>query len=49
VDYANLPVIDLNQAQAPDGRAELAIQVREAMSEHGFFYAINHGYRKAEV
>jgi isopenicillin N synthase-like dioxygenase len=49
VDYADLPVVDLNQAQTPEGRAELAIQVREAMSKHGFLYVVNHGYSKVEV
>ncbi|KAF8646663.1 hypothetical protein AX16_007161 [Volvariella volvacea WC 439] len=44
LDYADLPIIDLSQATTPDGRAQLAIQARDAMRHHGFFYVINHGY-----
>jgi isopenicillin N synthase-like dioxygenase len=49
VDYADIPIIDLNQAQTLEGRAGLVVRVREAMSRQGFFYAINHGYTRAEV
>ncbi|KAF5344172.1 hypothetical protein D9757_014997 [Collybiopsis confluens] len=44
LDYADLAVIDLSKANTADGRAQLASQVREAMSNVGFFYVINHGH-----
>ncbi|OCH86739.1 Clavaminate synthase-like protein [Obba rivulosa] len=43
LDYADLAVIDLSKANTPEGRAELAVQVRDAMHTQGFFYVINHG------
>jgi isopenicillin N synthase-like dioxygenase len=49
VDYADLAVIDLSKAQDAKGRAELAIQISDAMQTHGFFYIINHGYTPAQV
>jgi hypothetical protein len=49
LDYANLPVIDLEKARTPKGRRALAEEVRNATTEHGFFYVINHGYTKAQV
>ncbi|KAH9944884.1 Clavaminate synthase-like protein [Amylocystis lapponica] len=48
LDYANLAVIDLARTHTLEGRAELALQVRDAMAEHGFFYAVNHGYTQAQ-
>ncbi|ESK90363.1 Clavaminate synthase-like protein [Moniliophthora roreri MCA 2997] len=45
LEYADLPIIDLARARmSPETRSALADQVREAMTTHGFFYAINHGY-----
>ncbi|KAG6848923.1 hypothetical protein H0H93_012733 [Arthromyces matolae] len=44
LDYADLPIIDLSKAATFEGRSALAIQVRDAMLDHGFFYVINHGY-----
>ncbi|KIK67739.1 hypothetical protein GYMLUDRAFT_36495 [Collybiopsis luxurians FD-317 M1] len=49
LDYAELPIIDLGKASTYEGRLELAVQVRNAMSEHGFFYAVNHGYSKEQM
>lgn len=49
MDYADLPVVDLSKSTTPEARAELAIQVRDAMTTHGFFYVINHGYTSAQV
>jgi isopenicillin N synthase-like dioxygenase len=49
VDYAALPIVDLSQFSVPEARAELAIQVRDAMTTHGFFYVINHGYSPEQV
>ncbi|KAJ8462926.1 hypothetical protein ONZ45_g17764 [Pleurotus djamor] len=44
LDFADLTVIDLSKAATPKGRAELALQAREALVNVGFFYVINHGY-----
>ncbi|KAF9457899.1 hypothetical protein BDZ94DRAFT_161733 [Collybia nuda] len=49
LDYADLPVIDLSKCTTPEARKGLAIQVRDAMTTHGFFYAINHGYTVAQT
>lgn len=49
MEYADLAIIDLSQAKTLEGRAELVIQVREALATQGFFYAINHGYTQAQV
>jgi isopenicillin N synthase-like dioxygenase len=49
VDYADLAIIDLSKADTVEGRAGLAKQVTQAMSVHGFFYVINHGYTSEQV
>lgn len=49
VDYAELAVIDLSKTYTYDGRAELALKLRDAMTDQGFFYVINHGYTQAQV
>ena len=49
VDYADLAIIDLGKATTLEGRHELAVQVREAMSTVGFFYIVNHGLTRAQV
>ncbi|KAJ7111491.1 Clavaminate synthase-like protein [Mycena epipterygia] len=49
LEYADLAVIDLSKARDAQGRADLAVQVSEAMRTHGFFYVINHGYTAAET
>lgn len=49
VDYADLPIIDISKSSTPEGRAKLALQVRDAMVDHGFFYVINHGYATSQV
>ena len=46
VDWADLPVINLSKAQAP---AELANEVRNAITTKGSFYVIQHGYTENEV
>ncbi|GLB39565.1 putative non-haem dioxygenase in morphine synthesis N-terminal [Lyophyllum shimeji] len=48
LDYADLPIIDLAKFSSLGGRAALAIQVRDAMTEHGFFYVINHGFTTSQ-
>lgn len=49
VDYADLAIIDLSKASTPEGRAQLANEVRDAMRDNGFFYVINHGYTQEQV
>ncbi|KAF8639173.1 hypothetical protein AX17_001660 [Amanita inopinata Kibby_2008] len=49
LDYADLPVIDLAKGNTPEGRGALAIQLRDAMRVHGFFYVANHGYTPAQT
>ncbi|KAJ4469880.1 hypothetical protein J3R30DRAFT_3713143 [Lentinula aciculospora] len=49
LEYAELPIIDLSKATTLEGRLELAVHVRQAMVDHGFFYAINHGYSKEQM
>lgn len=49
VDYADLAVVDFSKFGTPEGRAQLALQVREAMAAHGFFCVINHGYSTEQV
>lgn len=41
--YAELTIVDLAKASTAEGRRELAVQVRNAMSTVGFFYVVNHG------
>ncbi|PFH51150.1 hypothetical protein AMATHDRAFT_143235 [Amanita thiersii Skay4041] len=49
LDYADLPIIDLSRIDTSEGRAELALQIRESMTEHGFFYVVNHGYSSSQT
>ncbi|KAJ7178169.1 Clavaminate synthase-like protein [Mycena filopes] len=49
LDYADLAVIDLSKAHDAQGRAELAVQVSQAMQTQGFFYVVNHGYTSAQT
>ncbi|EPQ50558.1 Clavaminate synthase-like protein [Gloeophyllum trabeum ATCC 11539] len=49
LEYADLAVIDLSKADTPEGRKELAVQARDAISKQGFFYAINHGWTQAQT
>lgn len=48
LEYADLAVIDLSNAHTAEGRAELALQMRDAMSTQGFFYVVNHGLTQAQ-
>lgn len=48
LDYADLAIIDLAKAGTIRGRAELARQVRDAMSTQGFFYVVNHGWTQSQ-
>ena len=49
VDFADLPIIDLSKTANPEDRLALAQQVCDAMSNHGFFYVVNHGLTPAQV
>ncbi|KAJ7259900.1 hypothetical protein C8J57DRAFT_1436740 [Mycena rebaudengoi] len=44
LDYAELAIIDLSRARTEVGRKKLAAKVVDAMTTHGFFYVVNHGY-----
>ncbi|KAJ8457010.1 hypothetical protein ONZ51_g11780 [Trametes cubensis] len=48
LEWADLPIIDLSKASTPEGRAELAPQVRDAMRTFGFMYVVNHGLTQAQ-
>ncbi|KAH0826421.1 hypothetical protein J3R83DRAFT_5396 [Lanmaoa asiatica] len=48
LDFADLAIIDLSKAHTPEGRAELAPQLRDALRTNGFVYALNHGYTQAQ-
>ncbi|KAF9237230.1 hypothetical protein BU15DRAFT_63296 [Melanogaster broomeanus] len=43
-----LAIIDLSKAHTPEGRADLAPQLRDPLRTNGFVYAINHGYTQAQ-
>ncbi|KII84323.1 hypothetical protein PLICRDRAFT_46193 [Plicaturopsis crispa FD-325 SS-3] len=49
LDWADLAVVDISKADTPEGRAELAVQVRDAMTTQGFFYVVNHGYTQPQT
>ncbi|KAG0703540.1 Clavaminate synthase-like protein [Suillus ampliporus] len=49
LEYADLAIIDISKAVTEEGRAALAIEVREALLNHGFFYVVNHGYSQAQT
>ncbi|CCM03603.1 uncharacterized protein FIBRA_05741 [Fibroporia radiculosa] len=38
LDYADLVIIDIAKAHTAEGRAELALKLREALTTQGFFY-----------
>lgn len=49
LEYADLGIIDISKADTEEGRAALAIEVREALLDHGFFYVVNHGYSQDQT
>ena len=49
VEWADLPIVDISKAHTPEGRAELAPQMHDAMRTHGFLYIVNHGLTQAQV
>ncbi|RPD60559.1 Clavaminate synthase-like protein [Lentinus tigrinus ALCF2SS1-7] len=48
LDWADFPTIDLSKTKTPEGRAELAPIVRDAMRTYGFLYVVNHGLTQAQ-
>ncbi|KAG1867568.1 hypothetical protein C8R48DRAFT_772055 [Suillus tomentosus] len=49
LEYADLAIIDISKADTEEGRAALAIEAREALLDHGFFYVVNHGYSQDQT
>ncbi|RDB17174.1 hypothetical protein Hypma_001823 [Hypsizygus marmoreus] len=49
LEYADLIVIDFEECATVDGRVRLSRRVRDAMSNVGFFYVINHGYSQDQT
>ncbi|ETW75309.1 hypothetical protein HETIRDRAFT_331093 [Heterobasidion irregulare TC 32-1] len=49
LEWAELETIDLAKARSPEGRAEWAIKVRDAMHKQGFLYVVNHGLEKQQA
>lgn len=49
VEYADLATIDISKASSEEGFAELAIELREALLNFGFFYVVNHGYSQTQA
>ncbi|KAG0703539.1 Clavaminate synthase-like protein [Suillus ampliporus] len=49
LEYADLAIIDISKAATEEGRTALAIELREALLNHGFFYVVNHGYSQAQT
>ncbi|KAG1740411.1 uncharacterized protein EDB91DRAFT_1237272 [Suillus paluster] len=49
LEYADLAIIDISKAATEEGRAALAIELKEALLNNGFFYVVNHGYSKAQT
>ncbi|KAL0572717.1 hypothetical protein V5O48_009252 [Marasmius crinis-equi] len=47
LDYADLPIIDLEQARTNPTAA--AAQICNAMSTQGFLYIVNHGYTSSQI
>ncbi|KAH9934534.1 Clavaminate synthase-like protein [Epithele typhae] len=49
LDWAELPILDISKAHTPEGLAELAPVVCDAMRTQGFLYVVNHGLTQAQV
>ncbi|PIL28646.1 hypothetical protein GSI_08688 [Ganoderma sinense ZZ0214-1] len=47
-NYAPVPIVDFAKVGTPEGRAELAPQVREAMRTYGFICIVNHGLTQTQ-
>ncbi|EPQ50555.1 Clavaminate synthase-like protein [Gloeophyllum trabeum ATCC 11539] len=44
LNYVDLPVLDLAKGNTPEGWAELAVTVKDAMTTRGFLTVTNHGW-----
>ncbi|KAG2049675.1 Clavaminate synthase-like protein [Suillus hirtellus] len=49
LEYADLATIDISKASSEEGFAALAIELREALLNFGFFYVVNHGYSQTQT
>ncbi|KAK2020710.1 flavonol synthase [Colletotrichum zoysiae] len=49
LDWAELVTLDLSQFDAPGGKERLAVQLRDAAHQIGFFYVINYGLEQGAV
>lgn len=49
MEWADLQLVDMSEAQTVEGRLKLAPAVRDAMAKTGFFYVVNHGYTPEQV
>jgi len=50
LEYVDLIKIDLGRYhEGPQSRAELAEQIRQAMTTQGFFVVVNHGFTQSEI
>ncbi|PIL28759.1 hypothetical protein GSI_08803 [Ganoderma sinense ZZ0214-1] len=48
LEWADLPIIDFSKVGTPEGRAQLAPRVRDAMRVHGFLMIVNHGWTQTQ-
>lgn len=49
MEWADLQLVDMSEAQTVEGRLKLAPAIRDAMAKTGFFYVVNHGYTPEKV
>lgn len=49
LEWADLVTLDLSKFDSPDGKKQLAAQLKDAIHRIGFFYIINYGLSKEEV
>ncbi|KAM5546259.1 hypothetical protein V8D89_000385 [Ganoderma adspersum] len=48
IEYATVPIVNFAKVHTPEGRAEIAPQVRDAMHTYGFVRVVNHGLTQAQ-
>jgi isopenicillin N synthase-like dioxygenase len=50
LDYADLDTLDFSRYdEGPEARKELAAQLHQAMTTHGFFVVVNHGLSEEQI